>query len=503
MMGHEMRQRNIFDGLGEDRDGASLQQRVYNRIAEAILQGQLPPGERLPSTRDMARTLSIGRNTAAAAFDQLTADGFVEARMGSGTFVSARLPHGPLRSGGNAAPDGAIAARMARRAERFAAVARSLRVPQRPVPFRINMPAVDSFPVARWRMLMKALLADSSIGSGYLLGETEPAGYRPLREAIARYLIIRRGVSCTPEQVVIVAGAQQGLDLAARLLLDPGDRVWCEDPGFPGAVAALRAAGARVGAVPVDQDGMEVETGIRLYDDARLAVVCPSSQFPLGRTLSLARRLALIEWARKRDAWIIEDDYDSEFRYRGRPVRSLQGLDGGHRVVYVGTFSKVLFPGLRLAYVVVPKPFVELFINARIVAGRQSPTFEQAVVERFMSEGHLGRHIARMRRLYDRRRSTLATILGEVAAPWLRLEPAETGLQMLAWLPEGWDDGEISVLGQQAGLEITPLSRLAVEKRLPPALLLGFGNFPAAEMRIGAEKLATVLRTYARKRIGS
>lgn len=478
----------------------SLQRRVYDNFAAAILSGQLRPGERLPSTRDLAETLGIARNTVTWAFEQLVVEGYVETRHGSGTFVSRQLADagvGERRL--DVAKSQAGGSRVARRAERFTDVARSLQVPQRPIPFRINMPAVDAFPIALWRRLTKSLMTEGAVGAGYLLGETEPAGYGPLREAIASHLMITRGVTCTPEQIVIVAGAQQGLDLAARLLLDPGDKVWCEDPGFPGAVAALRAAGATIGAVPVDDDGIDVDAGMRLFPDARLAIVCPSSQFPLGSTLSLSRRLALIDWAQRNSGWIIEDDYDSEFRYRGRPVRSLQGLDGGTRVVYVGTFSKMLFPGLRLAYLVVPGPFVDLFVNARIVAGRQSPTFEQIVVERFMAEGHLTRHIARMRRLYAERRDMLIETMGQAIPDHLRLQPSDTGLQMVGWLPEDWDDGEIARRAAEAGLEITPLSRLAVERRLPPALLLGFGNFNRQEMRAGATRLANVLDTYRRE----
>ncbi len=479
----------------------TLQGQVYEQFTGAILSGHLRPGDRLPSTRELAKALGIGRNTASWVFEQLAMEGFVRTRRGSGTYVSDELPDfGQLhRLKTRHAPADGLASSLAQRAVRYSVVARSLRVPQRPVPFRINLPAVDDFPIGLWRRVMKSLMAD---GAGALLGETEPAGYGPLREAIARYLIINRGVVCTADQVVIVAGAQQGLDLATRLLLDIGDQVLCEDPGFPGSVAALRAAGAEIGAVPVGSEGLDIGVGARAFPGARLAVVCPSSQFPLGHTMSLANRLALIEWAKQKDGWIIEDDYDSEFRYRGRPVRSLQGLDGGNRVVYVGTFSKVLFPGLRLAYVVVPKPVVELFINARIVAGRQSPTFEQVIVERFITEGHLGRHVAKMRRLYAERRQSLIRTVGELIPDTIRLQSSETGLQMIGWLPPDWNDAEVSALAGAEGLEITPLSRLSVERTLPPALLLGFGNFPPAAIRKGVETLARVLDGYRAARGG-
>lgn len=489
--------RHWYDSLRELEwsDDQTLQGQVYEQFARAILAGHLRPGDRLPSTRELAKAMGIGRNTVSWAFEQLTMEGFVQTRHGSGTYVSDELPDIDQldRVKSKQHTPEAMVSSVAQRSERYAVVARSLRVPQRPIPFRINMPAVDDFPINLWRRVTKSLMTD---GAGYLLGETEPAGYGPLREAIARYLIINRGVVCTADQIVIVAGAQQGLDLATRLLLDIDDRILCEDPGFPGSVAALRAAGAEIGAVPVDGEGFDIGLGERSYPDARLAVVCPSSQFPLGHTMSLARRLALIDWAKRRNGWIIEDDYDSEFRYRGRPVRSLQGLDGGNRVVYIGTFSKVLFPGLRLAYLVVPKPVVDLFVNARIVAGRQSPTFEQVIVERFITEGHLGRHVAKMRRLYAERRQSLIRAFGAIIPDAIRLQPSATGLQMLGWLPESWNDAEISALAAEKGLEITPLSRMTIKRTLPPALLLGFGNFPPAAIREGAEKLAGVIASY-------
>ena len=484
----------LLNGFGQD---TRLQQRVYDRIAQAVLAGQLKPGDRLPSTRELARSLGIGRNTVTWAFEQLAAEGFIETRHGSGTFVSSELRnHTRPRKLSPADRPVKTAARLARRAERYATVAQSLRVPQKLVPFRINMPAIDAFPTVLWRRLINGLLSDDAIGGHTLLGEVEPAGYAPLRQAIARYLIINRGVQCSADQVIIVAGAQQGLDLAVRLLLDPGDTAWCEDPGFPGSIAALRAGGARIGAVPVDRDGIDIEFGKARHPEARLAVVCPSSQFPLGSTMSLSRRLALIDWARRRDAWIVEDDYDSEFRYRGRPVHSLQGLDGGSRVVYVGTFSKLLFPGLRLAYLVVPKSVVELFVNARIVAGRQSPTLEQAVVERFMSEGHLGRHIARMRRLYTKRRQLLIEACRDHIKDLLHIQPSDAGLQTIAWLPNDFDDQTVSQDAADAGLEIPPLSRLTIERRLPPALLLGFGHLTETQIRSGAARLATILKSH-------
>ncbi|HWV80850.1 MAG TPA: PLP-dependent aminotransferase family protein [Hyphomicrobiaceae bacterium] len=492
---------DILAEILDDDSDASLQRRVYARFASAILEGHLRPGNRLPSSRELARTLQVGRNTVMWALEQLTVEGFVEARRGAGTFVSNRLPASGPDGGATRGRrrSGSPAVRIAKRASHYMAIQESLRTPQRLVPFRMNMPAVDAFPVATWGRISKSLLSGRLAGGGTrLLGETDAAGYAPLRDAIARYLTISRGVSCTPRQVIVVAGAQQAIDLAVRVLLDPGDAVWCEDPGFPGAVAALRASGAEITAVPVDEEGMDVDFGEKRRPGARVAVVCPSTQFPLGHALSLRRRVQLIEWARRNESWIIEDDYDAEFRYEGRSIRSLQGLDGGRRVIYIGTFSKILFPGLRLAYLVVPEALVDLFVNARTVAGRHSPTLEQALVERFMTDGHMARHVLRMRKLYAERRQAMIHALGTAAVGGhLRLEPCDAGLQMLGWLPQDWSDADLCREASEAGLEIAPLSRFVIARRLPPAVLLGFGAFTPAEIRQGAAKLAAVLRHHA------
>lgn len=497
---------DILAEILDDDSDASLQRRVYARFAAAILEGHLRPGNRLPSSRELARTLQVGRNTVMWALEQLTVEGFVEARRGAGTFVSNRLPASSSEGGaaGGWRRSGPAAVRVAKRASRYAAIPSSLSTPQRPVPFRMNMPAVDAFPVATWLRISKSLLTGRMSGGGTrLLGETDAAGYAPLRDAIARYLTISRGVFCKPNQVIVVAGAQQAIDLAVRILIDPGDAVWCEDPGFPGAVAALKAGGAEIVAVPVDEEGMNVGFGERRRPNARVAVVCPSTQFPLGHALSLRRRVQLIEWARRNDSWIIEDDYDAEFRYQGRSIRSLQGLDGGRRVIYIGTFSKVLFPGLRLAYLVVPESLAELFVNARTVAGRHSPTLEQALVERFMIDGHMARHVLRMRKLYAERRQMMIDTLGTTLGGFMRLAPGDAGLQMLGWLNEDWSDTEIAQEASEAGLEVAPLSRFAIGRRLPPAVLLGFGAFTPDEIAQGAARLATVFRRHGARAGGA
>ncbi|MGH3145626.1 MAG: PLP-dependent aminotransferase family protein, partial [Rubrobacter sp.] len=354
---------------------APYYRQLYEGVRSAILSGLLPVGTRLPSTRTLATELGVSRTTAVTAFDQLLAEGYLEGKVGSGTFVAGSLPDdllsvrervecesGPARSGRRLSGRGAMLA---------ATPATAVRDRGSPRAFRPGVPALDEFPYAVWRRISGKVWRRPS---GGLLGYGDPAGYWPLREAISGHLRTARGVRCLPEQVIVVSGSQQALDLAARVLLDPGDAVWVEDPGYTGARGALSGAGARLVPVPVDGEGLEVEKGIEREPDARLACVTPSHQYPLGVTMNLGRRLVLLGWAGSSGAWVVEDDYDSEYRYTGRPLEALQGLDTGERVLYVGTFSKVLFPALRLGYLVVPPDLIEAFTSARELTDRHPPT---------------------------------------------------------------------------------------------------------------------------------
>ena len=323
-----------------------------------------------------------------------------------------------------------------------------------------------------------------------MLGYGDPAGYRPLREAIAAYLGAARAVRCTADQVIIVAGSQQGLDIAARLLLDPGDAAWVEEPGYTGAKGALSAAGARLVPVPVGPEGLEVAAGIAACPTARLAYVSPSHQYPLGVTLSLAQRLALLDWADHAQAWILEDDYDSEYRYTSRPLAALQGLDRAERVLYIGTFSKVLFPALRLGYVVVPPDLVSPFVAARAVADRHSPSIEQAVVADFIREGHFARHIRRMRALYAERQAILLDAAHQTFGDRLSIPSAEAGMHLVAWLPDGADAATIAIRAEALGVVVQPLSAYTTTPLARQGLLLGYAAFPTEEIRAGMRQLA-------------
>ncbi len=480
--------------LGLDRaSDVPLHRQLYEALRQAILEGRLRPGARLPSTRTLAAELGSSRNTVLAAVAQLTDEGYLEGRVGAGTTVRGTLPETLL----HARTDGVAAARgegtAAQLSSRGAQLIRA-RLGARPGPvarpFRPGVPAYDEDVIARWGQITARRCSGVSRP---LLDYGDPVGYTPLREAIATYLREARAVRCEAEQVVVVSGSQQGLDLAARLLLDPGDRAWIEDPGYPGARGALLAAGARVMPVHVDGDGLDVARGMRVAPDARLAYVTPSHQYPLGVTMSLSRRLALLQWARARRAWIVEDDYDSEYRYTGRPLASLQGLDRGGRVISVGTFSKVLFPALRLGYVVVPPALVDAFAAARGLVDRHPPSVTQAVLAEFIAEGSFARHVRRMRVRYAEGQAALVQAARKELDGVLEVSPAEAGMHLVGWLPAAVDDRAVSAAALQAGVEAPALSTFRLRRSPRGGLLLGYAAWRPDELREAASVLAGVL----------
>jgi GntR family transcriptional regulator/MocR family aminotransferase len=321
----------------------------------------------------------------------------------------------------------------------------------------------------------------------------DPAGYRPLREAIAEYVIAARGVRCSAEQVIVVAGSQQGLDLAARVLLDVGDTAWLEDPGYIGARGALKSAGADVVPVPVDSEGLNVAEAVSRYPLARLVYITPSHQYPLGVTMSLPRRLALLEWAQRAGAWVLEDDYDSEYRYTGRPLPALQGLDTENRTVYLGTLSKTLFPSLRLGYLVVPPDLVDTFIAAKALADRHAPSVEQAVLTDFITQGHFARHIRRTRVLYAQRQAALVDAATRELTGLLEISPAEAGMHLVGYVPEGVDDQAVSQQAAAHKVEAPALSSYALMPLRRGGLLLGYAAVDERVIREGVRRLAAAL----------
>lgn len=453
----------------ERRGGVPLFRQLHERIRAAIESGELRPGARLPSSRVLAAQLPASRTSVQLAYDLLAAEGFIVGHGAKGTIVAPELATrpSPVR---RAAPPGK---------EPGGPPLQSTK------PFQLGLPALDAFPRKLWSRL--AARAARQLSTKEMLFQP-PLGLDALRHAIAGYLAIARGVTCTASQVLVTSGFQGALALVAAILVRPGDRVWVEDPGYFLARSALALLGGEPVPVPVDGQGLRIDVALALAADARLAVVTPSHQFPTGVSLSLPRRMALVDWARGTNGWIVEDDYDSEYRYLGRPLPALHGLDSG-RVLYVGSFSKVLFPSLRLGYLVVPEAEVERFARARPLLDGHAPMLDQMTVAAFMSEGHFTRHIKTMRSLYAERRAALVTAIEDVLGDLVDLELTDGGMHLLARLPPGLSDVEVIGRATQAGHAGRALSAMAVRADPGQGLLLGFTGLPAEQARPEVEHL--------------
>ena len=478
-----------------------LHRQLYDRLRHAILSGQLQPGQVLPSTRVLASELGISRNTASNAYEQLCAEGYLERKVGQGTRVACDLPETffiPSASlQGKTAPDESTHApcslsHLGEALTHQAPVRSPLTYPRPNAPraFREGVPDLRAFPFQQWSQVA-AHCARSPLRS--VADYQEIAGYYPLREAIASHASITRGVHCQAEQVLLVPGAQAALDLAARLLLNPGELAWMEDPGYPGAQQALRNAGAQLAPIPVTSEGMNVEVGLKRYPQARLAYVTPSHQFPSSVTMHLSQRSALLQWANQANAWILEDDYDSDYRFSGRPLDALQGLDTAERVIYIGTFSKVLFPALRIGYLIVPPKLISPFTNLCSCTHTHVPILEQLILEAFIAKGYFLRHIRHMREIYAARRALLVELLQRELGDLVEVQPPQAGLHLLCWLPPEMDDQRISQRAGARGLEVTPLSKLALGSLQRGGLVLGYGAVNEQEIRAGVHQLAQVL----------
>ena len=486
-----------------------IYEQIYRTIRDQVVRGDLGRGTRLASTRTIARELSVSRFTVVAAIDRLLMEGYLTARHGSGTFVSDALPERwmrPARPSGRPTPIEGLASKAPTLSNRGRALSGIVitgpRAEGGPRAFHPRRPALDLFPGRVWaRLLARQWRAPRAQDLDY----GEPAGYWPLRQAIASHIRVSRGVECDARQVVVTSGAQQAFDVVFRLLLDPGDRVWMEEPGYLDVRAALVAAGASIVPVPVDAHGIDVAAGAARAPEARLAVVSPSHQYPTGATLSAARRSALLEWARHADAWIVEDDYDSYFRYRGRPVPALQRFDRdagqGHapRVIYVGTFSKTMFPSLRLGFCVVPDALVDAVSNARAVASRNAPLADQAALAAFIADGHYDRHLRRARLVYQERYEAMCGSFARELGGIVSLAPAAAGTHVVASLQRprrGRGESEASRIARAAAdddLVVFPLSRYCLEPPHREALVLGYGAITPRQIAAGTARLARVI----------
>ena len=491
-----MKRATVFELVLPLRDsGMSANRWLYEALRAKILEGGLRPGARLPATRDLARQYGLARGTIVNAFEQLKSEGYVDGSVGSGTYVSKILPDEllqvPRENGtGRSAPR-----KRRRRVSDYAGrVSLFPNLEIRPSrAFRANTPALDLFPTTLWAQVAARRLR--RVSTNLLLG-CGPMGYTPLRQAVATYLSTSRGVKCVPEQVAIISGVQEALDLAARLFLNPGDRVCMENPGYPGAAIAFQAGGAKISAIRLDDEGMQVQdVSMR---GARLVYVTPGHQFPVGVTMSLARRLRLLEWAGKSGALILEDDYDSEYRYVGRPVPALQGLDRHGLVMFTGSFSKVLFPSLRLGYLVLPPDLVDYVSTTLSVTNRHAPLLEQAVLCDFITEGHFGRHLRRMREVYAERLSVLLECARHSLTGLLEISGVEAGLQTAAWLHSGLDSELAAAVAAKREVEVTPLGRYSHGRMEREGLQLGFAAVDSKEIRRGVRELAIALEVASK-----
>lgn len=441
--------------------GIPVYQQLYERFRDAIAAGQLRPGDRVPSIRSLASELNVAKGTVEQAYQILLGEGYFLARGPAGTVVSPQL------------------ASLA--AKRYASVpASSLRASpyapaedSPPLPFQLGLPALDAFPRKTWARL--ANQNQRSLG-GVAMRYPDPVGYAPLRRAIAAYLGVSRGIACLPEQIFVTAGYWGALELVCRSVLNPGDAGWYENPGYIFARQFLKQAGMHVHAVPLDEDGLNLIAGQQHCPQARFAIVTPTHQSPMGMAMSLPRRLQLLEWARQQQAWIVEDDYDSEFRYHGRPLPALKSLDRDDRVIYTGTFSKVLNPGLRLAYLVAPLSQVERFQQAAHYSGGPGSILRQATVADFMEQGYFARHLRKMRALYAQRRAYLVQALQQILGERLQVQSQAGGIHVLANLRRAEDDRPLAKAAQEQGLAVQALSDWQISPVVHKGLLMGFAN---------------------------
>lgn len=472
-----------------------LHQQLYEELRQAILTGKLCPGEKLPSTRTLAQSLGVSRGTVKLGYEQLLNEGYLESALGSGTFVCHQisdqsLPTLPSQS---SCPGNLKTVGLSQYAQNFATRSlpqRSLSKPE--IDFCYWQPAFDHFPLQTWRQITNRHLQSSDL----LDYSSDPLGYKDLREAIAHYLVRSRAVRCDAEQVMLVNGTQQALDLIARLFIDPGDRVVMEDPGYLSARRVFQSQGAEMLPISVDSSGLRVEHLQSISNPVKLIYTTPSHQFPTGAILSLPRRLELIAWAQQRGTLIIEDDYDSEYRYGEKPLPAMQGLDQNYSVVYIGTFSKVLFPGLRMGYIVVPPGLVKTFAQVKRLIDRHSPLLEQYVLADFINEGHFDRHLRRMRTLYHQRWQTLINALEKELGEQVTILGNAAGIHLMVQLHTGLGDDEVIIRAAQIGVGLmSAASFYFTKKSRRGQFLLGYANLEKEQIQEGVCRLAQVLVT--------
>ncbi len=473
-----------------------LYKQLYDTFRQSILEGKFLPGQKLPGTRSIAAELNISRNTVTLAFEQLLIEGYIKGKIGAGTFVN-EIPDNVLNVKENVSRKNSgrkVKTNLITQLGSPELIHRNISN-EEIVPFQNGVPSLDEFPIRTWLKLnnqTSQTLSSSNLGYG------DAAGYRPLREEIASYLRTYRAVNCNADQIIIVNGSQQGLDLIMRVILKPGDPVWHEDPGYFGARASMLFAGAKIFPSPLDKEGLNVAYSSKKYPSPKLIYTTPSHQFPIGLTMSISSRIQLLQYASKNNSWVIEDDYDSEFRYSGSPLPSLQGMDKNNCVLYLGTFSKVLFPALRLGYLVLPDPqMLEVFVSAKSMMDRQSPMFEQMITAQFLKEGYFTRHIRKMRTLYKERQEYLISDMKKELGDLIKVKNSDAGMHIILWLKENLDSDIISQKAREINLIAYPISEYVLKFKQKPGLLLGYTAFDKKKLKEGVQKLKMVLTEYS------
>lgn len=481
----------------DKRSKVPIHRQISDRLREAIQNGRMPAGTKLPSTRVFADELGVSRNTVMQVFDALSAEGFLTGRVGAGTYVaglSATEPQDvameqPAPRNGASYPFRSLS----RRGKNLVLSATG-EFSERPTPFMPDLPDLREFPIRTW---LRLLNETSGRLTGEILADTSNAGYEPLRRAIAQYLNASRGMACDYRQVIITTGSQQSLDLVCRMLIDPGDPVWLEEPGYVGARAVIGANGAALYPVPVDEDGICAEIAALTLPVPRFIFTSPSRHYPLGATLSMARRHALLQFAQASGSWIVEDDYDHEFRYVGTSFPAIYGLDTGARTIHIGTFSKILLPSFRLGYIVVPPDLADAFAKARAVVDRHASLIEQMVLSEFMLRGLFAAHTRRMRGLYRTRQLQLIEGMRELFGADTALSATETGMHVILPLPQTADDQHLAKLAATRGVVVRPLSPYYAGSERRKGLLLGFSAFNSSEITLGLSRLSSLRDTSA------
>jgi len=474
--------------------GTPLFRQMYLQLRSAIVSRTLAPGTRLPSTRELAARLRVARTSVISAYEQLLAEGYIAGKARSGTFIASDLPMPSERRPLDGIPrTSGKAPRVSVRAKALAGL-RAFVAESDATPFNMGRTRVDPRTVAAWRRVThRAVRSLDAVHLGY----SDPRGLPELRETLCDYLRVARAVRCDPDQIIVTGGTQPAIDVAIRVLLDRGSEVWVEDPCYPVTYNALAIADVNVHPVPVDAHGLDVAAGVRAAPNARAAFVTSSHQFPTGVVLTMPRRLALLAWARETGAWIVEDDYASEFRYSGRPLASLQGLDDAQRTIYVGTFNKALFPGLRIGYMVVPRPLMNAFVHARYLIDRQPSSLEQTIVTDFMRQGHFAAHIRRTRAHYREQRDALVGELRRRAGDAITVEAPEQGMHLIAYLHGRRSDVNVERAARARGIIVRAIRPMYRNARPRSGLMLGFSGYSVEALVPAAAALAKVITANA------